>query len=169
MKFKMINDYCGMVGLTLIDSDIFNDHRGSLWTTFLKNEFNIPLSFIQDKFSISKKNVLRGLHGDFKTTKLVTCIYGEIFQVAVDMRPYSSTYKKHTSIYLNDRENRSLIIPPGFANGFLVTSDEAVYHYKLSYEGLYFDADRQFTCNWNSEELAIKWPIENPVLSERDM
>ena len=149
-----------------------NDLRGSIYTTYLKNKFTsyLPqdLEFIHDKFSLSGNRVLRGLHGDTKTWKLVTCVYGEIQQVVVDCRPESKTYLQYDSFKINSENQTVILVPPNFANGYCVLSNEAVYHYKLAYIGEYFDVKDQFVIKWNDNRLNINWEIENPILNERD-
>ncbi len=152
--------------------DSFSDKRGEIWTSFNKDSFsnffiNLP-DFNHDKFSYSKKNVLRGIHGDNKTWKLVSCIHGEIFQVIVDLRKDSKTFKKWKSYEISSKNKKSILIPPNFGNAFLVQSEFAIYHYKLAYEGLYFDAKDQFSLPWNDSSINIDWPVKNPILSERD-
>ena len=154
-------------GIKVFENDAGIDDRGSIWTTWKKENFS-DLNFNHDKFSISKKNVLRGLHGDDKTWKLVTCIYGEIFQVVVDLRLDSKTYLQSESWHLTQDNRKQILVPPNFANGFLCLSDECVYHYKLSYEGKYNDVANQFTIKWNDSRLNINWPIKNPILHGRD-
>ena len=129
---------------------------------------NNNLSFRHDKFSYSKKNVLRGIHGDHKTWKLVTCVYGEIFQVVVDCRKNSDTYLKWEKFIIKECEPTLILIPPNMGNAFYVSSDSAVYHYKLAYEGSYVDADEQFSLKWNDPKINIHWPTTTPILSERD-
>ena len=149
--------------------NVFKDKRGSLWTIWKnKNFFNIKLKFNHDKVSASKKNVLRGIHGDNKSWKLITCLYGKIFFVVVDNRKQSKNYLKFMSTTLKDTDYKSILIPPNFGNGHLVMSDYAVFHYKWSYSGVYPDADKQFTIKWNDERLNIKWPIKNLILQKRD-
>ena len=143
------------------------DSRGTIWTTWKKDDCE-KIEFVHDKFSISKQNVLRGLHGDNKTWKLVTCVYGKIFQVVVDARPESKTYLKWKSFELNSENRKQILIPPNFANGFLCLSKECVYHYKLAYTGKYYDVKNQFTIKWNDPKINISWPINKPILSERD-
>ena len=158
--------------VTFITPDIFNDSRGSLYTTFLKDKFEnlLPqnISFLHDKFAVSKKNVLRGIHGDFFSWKLITCVSGRIFQVIVDNRKDSKNYLKYDSVIIDSSSPYSVLIPPGFGNAFQVLSKEAVYHYKLAYLGGYRDADEQFTLKWNDNRINIIWPNNNPILSERD-
>jgi dTDP-4-dehydrorhamnose 3,5-epimerase len=156
----------------IIIPDTFSDERGILFTDFLndffKNTFKPSLRFVHSKNAINNSKVLRGIHGDFKSFKLVQCLYGTIFQVVVDCREESETYLKHETFELNYKEPQMILIPPGFGNGFLVTSECAIYNYKLSYSGTYNDHERQFTYKWNDPRIGIHWPIKNPVLSKRD-
>jgi dTDP-4-dehydrorhamnose 3,5-epimerase len=142
----------------------FEDFRGELYTLFKQEESD--LIFNHDKVSISRKNVLRGLHGDSKAWKLITCLYGEVYLVIVDNRPESENYLKWDSIILTHKNKKSVLVPPMFANGHLVLSDEATFFYKWSYPGEYPDVKDQFSLKWNS--LNIHWPINNPILSQRD-
>lgn len=124
--------------------------------------------FRHDKFSQSKRNVLRGIHGDKKTWKLTTCVFGSIQQVVVDCRQESETYCAYESFNYDENNLISVLIPPNLGNAYYVKSDNAVYHYKLAYKGNYIDADQQFSFKWNDERFAIKWPTTNPILSIRD-
>ena len=148
------------------------DLRGSLYTTFYKEvmEEYLPenLEFKHDKFSTSYHNVLRGIHGDTKSWKLVTAVYGDIMQVIVDRRPDSPTYNQWEKFEINTDNPMSVLLPPGIGNAFYVRSEAAVYHYKLAYLGDYFDAADQFSVKWNDPEIAIEWPTNNPILSDRD-
>lgn len=148
------------------------DHRGSIFTTFSQDSYSkyLPqsLDFIHDKFSESHHNVLRGMHGDNKTWKLVTCVSGTIFQVIADMRPESPTFKKWDSWIINEKNRLQVLVPPRFVNGFYVLSDKAVYHYKLAYSGGYIDADEQMVIKWDDVELGIDWPCSDPILQKRD-
>ena len=151
----------------------FIDHRGSLWTSFEKKIFEkfpslCDLQFVHDKFARNNLHVLRGIHGDWKSWKLVTCLHGHIFQVVVDNRPDSKTYLRYVSYTLNSELPLSLLIPPGFGNAFVSLSENSLYHYKLAYLGDYSDADQQFTVKWDDPKLNIVWPVLKPVLSERD-
>tara|TARA_B100000900_G_scaffold384296_1_gene372997 strand:+ start:315 stop:845 length:531 start_codon:yes stop_codon:yes gene_type:complete len=161
-----------IIGLKEFTSDVFEDSRGELWTSYCKNNYKDKdlkkLKFLHDKFSINKKNVLRGLHGDFSTYKLITCPYGEIFQVAADFRKKSPTFGKYYSTILNQKNKKSLLIPPGVANGFLALTDKSLYNYKLAYRGKYKDANMQFTIQYNDPFFSIKWPKRKYILSERD-
>jgi dTDP-4-dehydrorhamnose 3,5-epimerase len=148
------------------------DSRGTIFTTYNKELYNqfLPdgLEFIHDKFAESKKDVLRGLHGDTKTWKLITCIHGEIFEVVVDMRPDSPTYLKWDSFELNDKNKKQILVPPNFVNGYCVLNDFSIFHYKLAYEGEYIDAGDQMVVKWDDRRLGINWPVKNPILQPRD-
>lgn len=159
-------------GVYIITPSIGEDLRGNIWTSFLKDEIEklLPqdLFFKHDKFSTSKQNVLRGIHGDEKSWKLVTCVYGDIDQVVVDCRKDSSTYLQWEKFRINSKNQILVLIPPNMGNSYYVYSKEAVYHYKLAYEGDYIDADKQFSLKWNDPKLNIDWPTNNPILSKRD-
>ena len=145
----------------------FEDFRGELFTSYKKGDYN--LDFNHDKVSISRKNVLRGLHGDSKSFKLITCLAGEVLLVVVDNRPESKNYLKWDSIVLTSKNRKQVLIPPMFANGHLILSDEATFFYKWSYDGDYPDVKDQFTLKWNNPKIGIHWPISKPILSKRDL
>lgn len=157
-----------MEEIKLIENSHFSDFRGDLWTIWNESDFEPKLKFNHDKVSKSKKNVLRGLHGDKKSWKLITCLYGEIFLSVVDFRKNSDFFLKNKSFVLSSENKNSILIPPMFANGHLVLSEECVFHYKWSYDGEYPDVNEQFSLRWDDPKLNIKWPISNPILSERD-
>lgn len=146
----------------------FNDERGELWTLWEKYKFTPKLDFNHDKIAKSKKNVLRGLHGDSKSWKLITCLYGEIFLSVVDYRKSSKSFLQHKNFILNDKNKNSVLVPPMFANGHLVLSDECVFFYKWAYDGSYPDVDDQFSLRWDDPKLGIDWPTKLPILSNRD-
>jgi dTDP-4-dehydrorhamnose 3,5-epimerase len=159
-------------GVKIVIPSVAKDTRGTVWTSFLKEELNdlLPdnLSFIHDKFSESQNNVLRGIHGDEKTWKLVTSVYGEIYQVVVDCRKESDTYGNWQDFTISKDQQCSVLIPPGVGNAFYVLSQTAVYHYKLAYRDGYNDIENQFTVSWDDKNYNIKWPTDKPILSERD-
>lgn len=153
--------------VNIINPDIFYDHRGEYvetWNHKTYSEFNVE--FLQDDISTSVKHTLRGLHGDSETWKLVQCLYGSLLLGVVDMRPESKTYLKYDLISINDKNRTQVLIPPNFANGYLVMSEFGVFSYKQS--TLYTGADKQFTIRWDDPKINIKWPINNPILSIRD-
>lgn len=146
--------------------DVFEDFRGELFTLYKQEESD--LYFNHDKVSISKQNVLRGLHGDNKSWKLITCLAGEVYLVVVDNRPNSENYMKWDWIILTAKNRKQILIPPKFANGHFVLSSEATFFYKWSYPGDYPDVESQFTLKWNDPNINIHWPSDNPILSKRD-
>lgn len=153
--------------------DSYIDYRGYIYTTYNKKtfnqSFNVDLDFNHDKILINNKHSLRGLHGDFKSHKLVTCCYGEVYYVLVDNRVNSPTYLKWDWELLSHHNKYSIYIPPGFASSCLTLSETSVLSYKWSYDGDYNDAQQQFTLKWNDENLKIHWPIKDPIISERDL
>lgn len=157
----------------IIEFDTYSDVRGQIWTSFASelDQALLPdnISFKHDKFNTNKKGVLRGIHGDEKTWKLVSCPLGNIEQVVVDLRPASKDYKKWAKFNLDMDNNIAVLIPPGFGNAFCTLSDTALYHYKLAYPGDYNDFDNQFTFAWNDQSIGIDWKIWNPIVSKRDM
>ena len=145
----------------------FKDHRGYYWTSWRKGEIK-KVYFKHDKFSLSKKNVLRGLHGDKKTWKLISCPYGKFFIVVVNLEKKSRSYLKSKSWILSHENGLQLLVPPNYANGHLCLSDYCLFHYKLSYKGSYFGHRQQFSIRWNDPKLNIKWPKKKIILSKRD-
>ena len=146
----------------------FEDHRGEMWTNW---DDDMPMGNLRiSKFTRSRKNVLRGLHGDKVTWKNITCVWGEIYLVVVDNRPDSKTYREWDSFVLSERNHLSVLVPAGFVNGHLCLSDECLFHYTQSYPKEYVDWMDQDTIKWNDERIGINWPIavKSPILSERD-
>jgi dTDP-4-dehydrorhamnose 3,5-epimerase len=145
----------------------FRDHRGYYWTNWEKNKFK-SIKFNHDKFSLSKRNVLRGIHGDKKTWKLVSCVYGKVFFVVVNLNKKSRSYLKYKSWIMSQNNGLQILVPPYYGNGYLCLSNECLFHYKLSYQGRYLDVKKQFSVKWNDPKIKIKWPIKKPILSIRD-
>ena len=148
-------------------SKVFKDSRGKIWTSWDKNFFR-NIKFNLDKFTTSKKNVLRGFHGDTKSWKLVTCLKGEILSVIVDYRKNSKNYLKYTKIKMSEKNRISVLIPPNFLNSWLCISKECLYQYKYSFEGKYNDVKDQISIKWNDPKINFRWPIKKPILSKRD-
>ena len=153
--------------IKVIKNAAFKDKRGMLWTTWKKGVFK-KIKFNHDKFSFSKKNVLRGLHCDFKSWKMITSVYGKFLLVVVDMRKSSKNYLKHKKIFFDHNSPKIILIPPYYANGHLCLSKFCLFHYKWSYKGKYIDVKKQTTYLWSDPKLNIKWPIKKPILSNRD-
>lgn len=152
-------------GLIVYQKDTYKDKRGYFRELFLQKHFDERFPF--DAMSHSRKNVLRGLHLQLKKTqaKLITVLQGKIFDVCVDCRKKSKTFGKYFSIILSDKENKSLLIPKGFAHGFCSLTNNAVIHYKCSD---YRHKDSETGILWNDKDLNIKWPITNPIISTKD-
>jgi len=148
--------------------NIHTDFRGDLLTLWNKDEFEPKLDFKHNKISTSRKHVLRGMHGDNKSWKLTSCLYGEMYFVVIDARPESPNYLKWDSIVLDDKTRKLVLTPPQFAIGFLVLSEQALLNYMWAYDGKYADVDEQFTIKWNDSKVNIFWPIVDPLLSLRD-
>ena len=153
-------------GVIVKQPDVFTDYRGDYWTTWEKEEWD--MEFNHDKVSTSGYGVLRGIHGDTKSWKLVTCLKGSLYFVLVDNRKDSKTYLQHQSMILDDKRRKMVLIPPGVGNGFLVLSEDSVFNYKWAYKGEYPDVEDQFTIKWNDPMIGVHWPIDNPILSKRD-
>ena len=153
-------------GPLIIKSKIFKDQRGYLRETFrnylFKNE-----KFPFDVMSFSKKKVIRGLHLQLKNSqsKIITVTHGKIFDVAVDLRKNSKTFGKYVSLVISDKSDFSFYIPKGFAHGFMCLSKNCTVNYKCS---KYRETNSEVTLNWSDKNINIKWPINNPILSNKD-
>jgi dTDP-4-dehydrorhamnose 3,5-epimerase len=155
----------------IIQPDVFEDARGFFLETFqakrYQEEAGITQPFVQDNYSRSSYGVLRGLH--FQKTKpqgkLVRVAQGAVFDVAVDIRKNSPTYGQWVGAYLSDKNKRQLWIPPGLAHGFVVLSDTADFEYKCTD---YYDPSDEDCLLWNDPDIAIQWPTDTPILSEKD-
>jgi dTDP-4-dehydrorhamnose 3,5-epimerase len=157
-------------GITVIKTNFHNDKRGKFGEIFSKYiyfENDIGVDFLQDNFSISKKNCLRGLHyRKFKPqAQLLTILEGEIFDVVLDLRKESETFGKWYSIDLSADGTNQIFMDCGFAHGYYVKSSFAAIHYKVSE---IYDPNDDFGIKWNDPTLKIKWPSGNPFLKERD-
>jgi dTDP-4-dehydrorhamnose 3,5-epimerase len=166
MSFKRLES--GLDGLVLIEPTVHGDERGFLVETFREKalaELGIDVEFVQDNHSRSSGRVLRGIHMQRGQAKLVRCPRGRVWDVAVDLRPDSRTYKRWEGHELDGERHRQLFIPAGFGHGFCLLSDEADVIYRLS---TYYDPELETGVAWNDPEIGIDWPIDDPVLSERD-
>ena len=161
----------GFVGLLIIELDVYRDGRGYFCETFNLEKFRemgLPYEFVQDNQSYSKQNVIRGLHYQvepYEQGKLVRVSRGRIIDVAVDIRKDSKTYRQHFKCELSEDNFRVLWIPPGFAHGFGVLSDDAIVHYKCT---MPYSKEHERVIRWDESELGIEWGIEEPVVSEKD-
>jgi dTDP-4-dehydrorhamnose 3,5-epimerase len=157
-------------GLLIIEPEIYKDERGFFLESYQIKRYNdhgITDHFIQDNFSFSTKNILRGLHYqiNFPQSQLVSVVRGSVFDVVVDLRNGSNTFGKWFGIELNELNRKQLYMPPGFAHGFCVLSDFADFHYKVTRN---YDKDDEGGLNWNDSEIGIKWPLKNPTINQRD-
>lgn len=170
MSFEFIPQQIREV--VLIRPKILEDNRGFFLETYKKSEFfknGITVDFIQENHSKSKARVLRGLHYQatpYEQSKLVRCTKGRIYDIAVDIRPQSPTYKQYVKVELSDENKNLLYIPKGFAHGFVVLSEEAELTYKVDSE---YNQEADAGIFWADEELAIDWEIDfPPILSDKD-
>ena len=155
-------------GAMLITYNSFQDLRGEIYSTYDASlEAKLGSQFLHDKFVQNRANCLRGMHGDYKTSKIVTCLSGKITQVILDVRKGSDTYGGSYSLDITPDCLSSLLIPAGVANGFY-SPLKSLYHYKLSYVGNYADADSQFSYYWQSKNIRHHWGAINPTVSSRD-
>ena len=162
----IIND-TDLPGVKQIITDRFEDYRGELGGVYDELKyFNAKLDakFVYDMVSMSYKNVLRGLHGDRETTKLVQCLYGTVYSVVVNCDESSLDFGKWQSFILSDKNHCQLYIPPLYGNGYYVLSKSSIYTYKMSKS----HSENQFTYAWNDPRFNIRWPSDKPILSERD-
>ena len=143
----------------------YKDNRGYFRELFLKKK--IKKDYIFDYLSLSKKNVVRGLHLQLNNPqgKLITVLNGKIFDVALDCRKNSKTFGKYFTIFLSEKDNKSVYIPEGFAHGFCSLTDNSILHYKCT---TYRDQKSETGILWNDETLKIKWPIKKPIISLKD-
>ena len=150
--------------LKTFEVDAWEDFRGDIYTTWNSEEYP-KLNWRLDKFSHSRKNTLRGLHGDDKTWKLISCLYGKFYFVVADADPNSKTFGQWQSFVFSDRNKYQVLVPPNHANGHLALSHKIVFHYKQS---TYYDPKGQFTYRFDDPKFNIWWPDKNPILSMRD-
>jgi dTDP-4-dehydrorhamnose 3,5-epimerase len=166
MEFRRLS----LDGVVLVTPNVIHDERGFFLETYHRDKYaagGIPETFVQDNQSFSRQAVLRGLHAQlqYPQGKLVRAILGEIFDVAVDIRPGSPTFGKWVGEVLSGDNARQLYVPPGFAHGFCVLSDNAYVQYKCT--DVYRPGD-EIGVVWNDPEIGIDWPIADPVLNEKD-
>lgn len=158
-------------GVYVIEPQVFGDDRGYFFESYRKNEFNslgFNYDFVQDNQSKSCRGVLRGLHFQKKypQAKLVRVVEGEVFDVAVDLRKNSPTYGKWIGVVLSSSNRKMLMIPRGFAHGFLVLSDTAIFSYKCDD---YYHPEDEGGVLWNDPDINIEWPfVGNLILSDKD-
>lgn len=154
--------------LLITPPTVFEDFRGTyveLYNEDLYKRSGITVDFIQDDISVSSRHVLRGIHGDGETWKLVSCLQGKFYLVVVNWDETSAQFGRWTSFTLSENNRQQVLIPPQFGNGHVVLSEQAIFHYKQT---TYYNRAGQFTLLWNDPKLNIWWPVQDPVLSRRD-
>jgi dTDP-4-dehydrorhamnose 3,5-epimerase len=157
-------------GVVIVEPKVFEDQRGFFMETFQQARFQeagLDWEFVQDNHSRSRYGTLRGLHYQIQHPqgKLVRVIRGEVYDVAVDIRRDSPAFGRWMGVYLSETNKRQLYVPPGLAHGFCVTTEAAEFVYKCTD---YYFPQHERTLLWNDPQLAIDWPIQDPVLSEKD-
>lgn len=160
----------GIPGLKLIIPRLFRDERGFFFESYKRKSFlehGIDAVFVQDNTSFSVKETVRALHFQSHPgqAKLISCVQGKIWDVAVDIRPHSPTFTQWVAVELDDQTHKQFFIPVGFAHGFAVLSDTARIQYKVSAP---YDPTTECSIRWNDPDLKIAWPVQNPVLASRD-
>jgi dTDP-4-dehydrorhamnose 3,5-epimerase len=155
-------------GVLLVELDAFEDHRGEYVETYneaLYQQHGINLKFVQDDISMSDHHVLRGIHGDRATWKLISCLFGKFYFVVVNCDQQSPEFGKWQAFTLSDRNRLQVLVPPMHGNAHLVLSSETIFHYKQT---TYYNPHTQFTYKWDDARFNIWWPTRNPILSQRD-
>ena len=160
-----------LAGVVVVEPDVHRDARGFFLETYHAEKYRasgIPLAFVQDNHSLSMRNTLRGLHLQLRKPqgKLVRVIEGEVWDVAVDIRPESPTFKQWFAVVLSAANFKQIYIPPGYAHGFCVLSDVAQVEYKCTAA---YDAADERGIAYDDPELGVAWPVSEPLLSKRDM
>jgi len=166
----MIIETTPLTGLLLVKPDVFGDERGffqETWNLRRYTEAGLDRHFVQDNLSLSRKGILRGLHfqNPGPQGKLVYVLQGEVFDVAVDVRADSPTFGQWYGVTLSAENHHQLFVPEGFAHGFCVTSETALFAYKCTD---FYNPKAEFSLLWNDPDIGIDWPIKNPELSEKD-
>ena len=159
-------------GPVLITNRVFKDERGMFFESFNHNDFEDiigeKISFVQDNLSVSKLNVVRGLHFQkppYEQGKLVRVLKGNVIDIAVDLRKESATYGQHVSVELSKENNKMFWVPPGFAHGFSVLEEDTIFSYKCTN---YYNQESESSLLWNDELLDLDWHVEKPILSGKD-
>ena len=155
-------------GVLLIKLDGFEDHRGEyleLYNEKLYKSKGIDINFVEDDISIATRGVIKGIHGDDCTWKLISCLHGKFYLVVINYDEQSKNFGKWQSFVLSDRNKHQVLVPPKHGNGHLCLSKKSIFHYKQS---SYYEPSRQFTIKWNDPEFNIWWPVKEPMLSMRD-
>lgn len=150
------------------EGECSQDMRGEFIESYNKQKYakaGITIEFVEDDISISRKNVVRGMHGDDRTWKLISCLHGKMFFVAIYGEKSSNLFGTWQSFEISEENKHRLLVPPWYGSGYLALSEKIVVSYKQSE---YFKPGGQFTLKWNDEKFNIPWPITDPIISARD-
>jgi dTDP-4-dehydrorhamnose 3,5-epimerase len=154
--------------LVLTPPTRFEDFRGEyieIYNECVYRTAGVSPHFVEDDISVSTRHVLRGIHGDAVTWKLISCLYGKFYLVVLNCDGSSPQFGQWEAFMLSDRNRKQVLVPPKFGNGHLVLSDTAIFHYKQS---AYYKREGQFTYRWNDPRFNIWWPVKDPLVSRRD-
>ena len=152
----------------LIKPTFFEDHRGEyleLYNERLYKSKDIDVNFVEDDVSIATRGVIKGIHGDDVTWKLISCLHGKFYLVVINYDKDSKDFGKWQSFVLSDVNKHQVLVPPKHGNGHLCLSEKSIFHCKQS---TYYDSSRQFTVVWNDSKFDFWWPVINPIVSRRD-
>lgn len=163
-----------LTDVLVFNREAFEDHRGYYeevynkvtYTRNIKQLLGKEIEFLEDDIAVSDKNVLRGIHGDDRTWKLVTCLFGKFYLVVVNCDKSTGHFGKWVSFTLSDRNKKQVLIPPLHGNAYVVLSDVAIFHYKQSC--IYQGSMKQFTYRYDDPKFNIWWPVKDPIVSQRD-
>ena len=164
----MIIEKTSLSGVLRIRIDGFEDHRGEYVELYNRQRYQaegMDVDFVEDDISIATRGVIKGIHGDPVTWKLISCVHGKFYLVVINYDKNSSEFGKWEGFVLSESNKQQVLVPPKFGNGHLCLSEKSIFHYKQSQ---YYEPSRQFTIRWNDPEFNIWWPIKNPILSRRD-
>lgn len=157
-----------MGGVLLIERESFKDARGEFLETYNKakyKEHGIAVDFLEDDISVSVKDVLRGIHGNEETWKLVSCLHGKVLFTVVNCDRESAEFGMWESFDLNDANHTCILVPPMHGSAYLALTDKVIFQYKQS---AYYNSQGQFTYRFDDPKFGIRWPIKNPILAPRD-
>lgn len=164
----MIVEKTRLDGVLRVKVNGFEDHRGEYVEIYNRRGYQqnrIEVDFVEDDISIATQGVLKGIHGDPITWKLISCLHGKFYLVVIDYDKESPEFGNWEGFVLSESNKEQILVPPKFGNGHLCLSEKSIFHYKQSE---YYEPSRQFTIKWNDPEFNIWWPIKNPILSRRD-
>ena len=168
----VLTETTSLTGVLKVTRPVHSDRRGCLWSVCSGSEdfggVVKGLDFKHIKFNTNDKGVLRGIHFDDATTKLVSCVSGALTQFVINVDEASVNFGKYEKFELRAGDGISVLIPAGYGNAFVARENSTTYCYLLSYSGSYIDADQQGTLSYMDERLDIEWGVENPILSSRD-